>query len=206
MSLGPALPENQWALAVSIFVGTFVYEDGATLLAATLSAAGRLDPVLGAMASILGIWIGDIGLYAMGSSFRRYTARCSRFQQFLKAESLEKAKAWFARHGSLALVMSRAIPGSRLPLYLAAGALQHPLRKFVRITGICAAIWVSMIFGIWRFTPGLPSGSGSWLRWLLIGIVLGMPWVLGKSLGLTATRGETTEGARQRSMLKVCAL
>jgi hypothetical protein len=39
-----SLPETQAALALSIFLATFIYEDGATLLAATLSASGRLDP------------------------------------------------------------------------------------------------------------------------------------------------------------------
>jgi hypothetical protein len=58
-----SLPETQAALALSIFFATFVYEDGATLLAATLSASGRLDPRIGLLTAFLGIWIGDIGLY-----------------------------------------------------------------------------------------------------------------------------------------------
>src|SRR3974390_470776 len=161
MSFLQMLPHAQLALAVSIFAGTFVYEDGATLLAATLSATGRLDPVLGLVAAFVGIWVGDIGLYVMGSTFRKYTVRWRRFQRFLKPESLEKAQAWFTRHGSWALVMSRTIPGSRLPLYLAAGALQLPLRRFVQITGMRAALWVSMIFVVWRLTSAEPSGPGT---------------------------------------------
>ena len=39
-----SLPETQAALALSIFFATFIYEDGATLLAASLSAGGSLDP------------------------------------------------------------------------------------------------------------------------------------------------------------------
>jgi membrane protein DedA with SNARE-associated domain len=128
MSFFPTLPETQAALAVSILAGTLVYEDGATVLAATLSASGRLDPVLGLLAAFVGIWTGDIGLYALGSTFGRYTAKSERLRKFLKPEPLARAQTWFTRHGCMALVMSRAIPGSRLPLYLAAGALQLPLR------------------------------------------------------------------------------
>jgi membrane protein DedA with SNARE-associated domain len=62
-----SLPETQAALALSIFFACFVYEDGATLLAATLSASGRLDPRIGLLTAFLGIWIGDIGLYGLGS-------------------------------------------------------------------------------------------------------------------------------------------
>ena len=181
MSLLQALPHTQLAIAFWIFAGTFIYEDAATVLAATLSATGRLDPVLGLVAAFVGIWVGDIGLYSMGSTFRKYTEEWRRFQLFLKPGSLEKAQAWFARHGSWALVMSRTIPGSRLPLYLAAGALHLPLRRFIQITGICAALWVSMIFAVWRFTSGEPTRRGTWLRWTLTTIILVVPWLLGKT-------------------------
>ena len=73
-----SFPETQAALALSIFFATFIYEDGATLLAATLSAGGSLDPRIGLLATFLGIWVGDMGLYGLGSSFGRRTARsCS---------------------------------------------------------------------------------------------------------------------------------
>jgi len=183
MSFLQALPHTQLAIAFWIFAGTFIYEDAATVLAATLSATGRLDPVLGFVAAFVGIWVGDIGLYSMGSTFRKYTEEWRRFQLFLKPGSLEKAQAWFARHGSWALVMSRTIPGSRLPIYLAAGALQLPLRRFVQITGMCAALWVSMIFAVWRLTSAEPSGQGTWLRWVLRMIILVVPWLLGKTFG-----------------------
>jgi membrane protein DedA with SNARE-associated domain len=67
-------PETQTTLALSIFLFTFAYEDGATLLAATLGAAGKLDVRLGFVSAFLGIWIGDMGLYALGSSLGRQAA------------------------------------------------------------------------------------------------------------------------------------
>jgi membrane protein DedA with SNARE-associated domain len=204
MSLYTALPETQYALALSIFFGTFIYEDGATLLAATLSASGRLHPALGLVAAFAGVWVGDIGLYGMGSILTRWTTRWQRFQRFLKPQALDKAQVWFARHGSLALVMSRAIPGSRLPLYLAAGALQHPLRHFVRVTGICAAVWVSMIFAIWRLSPTVWPDAGNWLPWIITAGLLLATWVLGKRLGPLTTRRRTD--LRDRETLGECAL
>ena len=130
MSFLQALPHTQLALALSIYAGTFVYEDGATLLAATLSAMGRMDPVLGLVAAFVGTWVGDMGLYGLGCSFGRRTAQLRWLHKYLRPESIAKAERWFAKQGSLALVMSRAIPGSRLPLYLAAGALRCPCRLF----------------------------------------------------------------------------
>ena len=65
-----SLPQTQASLALSIFLATFIYEDGATLLAATLAASGSLDPRIGMLTTILGIWLGDLGLYGLGSQFR----------------------------------------------------------------------------------------------------------------------------------------
>ena len=50
-----SLPETKGALALSIFFATFIYEDGATLLAATLAAGGSLDPRIGLLSTFLGI-------------------------------------------------------------------------------------------------------------------------------------------------------
>ena len=60
-------PETQAALAISVFLLTFAYEDAATFLAATLGTAGRLDARVGFACAFLGIWSGDIGLYLLGS-------------------------------------------------------------------------------------------------------------------------------------------
>jgi len=199
MSFFSTLPDTQVALAAAILVGTLVYEDGATVLAATLSASGRLDPALGLLATFIGIWVGDIGLYAMGSTLGAYTAKSRRLQRFLTPESLAKAQVWFARHGSMALVLSRAIPGSRLPLHLAAGALRLPLR----LTGICAGIWISAIFTIWRF---IPTGPGKLLPWILTAIMLLVPWLVGQSLGPFIRGSRIGKRTPNQDMPSVCAL
>jgi hypothetical protein len=100
-------PETQTTLALSIFLFTFAYEDGATLLAVTLGAAGRLDARLGFASAFLGIWIGDMGLYALGSSFGRRAATSRWSRRFVSNESLAKAEAWFQKRGPLTIVMSR---------------------------------------------------------------------------------------------------
>lgn len=197
--------EAQLALAAAIFFGTFVYEDGATVLAATLTAGGRLDPGLGLVAAFLGIWVGDIGLYALGSTFSRFAARSRRFARLLEPEALAKAETWFEKRGSMALVMSRAIPGSRLPLYLASGALRLPLRRFVRITGICSAVWVSAIFAVWHFLPTNPVGSQRHLLWTVAALFLVGPWFLGKVLQRLAAKRRISRQPEEPACLRPCA-
>ena len=205
MSLLQALPNTQLALAVSIFAGTFVYEDGATLLAATLSATGRLDPVLGLVAAFVGTWVGGMGLYGLGCSFGLRTAQLRWLHKYLRPESISKAERWFAKQGSLALVISRAIPGSRLPLYLAAGALRFPFRLFAKTTALCSAVWVSAVFVIWRFVPKTTSGHQNFLPWLLTALVLFAPWVLSSSAKSLARLPRKRESARDHAV-GLCAL
>lgn len=200
------LPQTQAALALSIFLATFIYEDGATLLAATVSASGALDPRIGILTTFLGIWMGDMGLYGLGSSFGRRTAESRRLQRYLTPESLAKAEGWFAKHGSLALVMSRAIPGSRLPLYVAAGALRLPVRLFAKTTAVCSAVWVCAIFAIWRFIPKASSGHPKLLPWLTAALVLFAPWLLGKTATGVFQRFRPTRNRGKRDALGLCAL
>ncbi|MGH9536358.1 MAG: DedA family protein [Terriglobales bacterium] len=205
MFFSHSLPETQAALALSIFFATFIYEDGATLLAATASASGALDPRIGLMTAFLGIWVGDMGLYGLGSGLGRRTAKSRWLQKYLTPESLLKAKGWFARHGSLALVMSRAIPGSRLPLYVAAGALRLPVRWFAKITAVCSAAWVCAIFALWRLVPKTSSGHQRLLPWLLTAVVLLAPWLLGRSAKLLGGWIHSRESLRERLPVSLCA-
>jgi membrane protein DedA with SNARE-associated domain len=201
-----SMPETQAALALSIFFATFIYEDGATLLAATLSAGGSLDPWIGLLTTILGIWVGDMGLYGLGSSFGRRTAQSRWLQKYLRPESLAKAEGWFARHGSRALVMSRAIPGSRLPLYVAAGALRLPVGLFAKTTAVCSAVWVSAIFAIWRVIPKVSSGHRRLFPWLLTALLLLAPWLLSKTVRSLGRRFRNRESARESGAVGLCAL
>ena len=171
-----------------------------------MSASGALDPRLGLLTTFLGIWMGDMGLYGLGSSFGRRTAESRWLQKYLRPESLVKAEGWFAKHGSLALVMSRAIPGSRLPLYVAAGALRLPVRLFARTTAVCSAVWVCAIFAIWRFIPKASSGHQNLLPWLVTALVLFAPWLLGKTAISVFERFRPAGIAETASRWAVCAL
>lgn len=177
-------PETQATLALSIVLFSFAYEDGATLLAAALSTAGRLDPRLGLVSAFLGIWIGDLGLYSAGSMFGRRLVRSRWASRFVSSQKLDKAESWFAARGPATLVMSRFVPGSRLPLYLAAGALRLPAKMFALVTGACSAVWVSGIFLIWHFVPRQSLGSNKGMLWLVAALVLFGPWLLSKGLSL----------------------
>jgi membrane protein DedA with SNARE-associated domain len=170
---------GQSALALSVFLLTFAYEDGATLLAVTLGVAGRLDPRLGFASASLGIWAGDMGLYLLGEKIGGKVGRCGWPTRLVSPASLAKAQSWFARRGMVAIILSRFIPGSRLPLYFAAGALKQPAKIFGSVTGVCALVWVGAIFAVSHFTLLARLSFGRSFAALAVGLFVS-PWLLAK--------------------------
>jgi membrane protein DedA with SNARE-associated domain len=175
----PAFFDSQLVLALSVFLLTLAYEDGATLLAVTLGMAGRLNPRLGFASAFFGIWAGDMGLYFVGSRVGGKLTESKWTKRFLSSQSLAKAELWFARRGTLTIIVSRFIPGTRLPLYVAAGALRQPARIFGAVTGVCAIAWVAAIFAASRFPLFHRLGSGKSVVALGVVVLLG-PSLLGR--------------------------
>src|ERR1700756_4904750 len=170
---------TQAALAFSVFLLTFAYEDGATLLAVTLGTAGRLDPHLGLASAFLGIWSGDVGRYWVGATLGCRLEQSRWAKRFLSPEAYLRARSWFERRGTFTIVLSRFIPGSRLPLYVAAGALKQPARLFASVTGICAIVWVSAIYAASRFTAISHLTAGKSFPIFALALLLG-PWLMAK--------------------------
>lgn len=179
--------DSQLALALAVVLLTFAYEDGATLLAVTLGMAGRLDPRLGFASAVLGIWAGDVGLYLVGAKVGGKFTQSRLAGRFVSPASLAKAQSWFERRGILTIILSRFIPGSRLPLYVAAGALKQPARLFAAVTGICAMVWVGAIFAASHFA-GIPRlGFGKSLVLTAVILLIG-PWLVVRVLRSTSPK------------------
>jgi membrane protein DedA with SNARE-associated domain len=168
---------NEALLVVSLFFATFIYEDGATLLAATLAETGKVSPWLGLISVFLGIWLGDIGLYAVGAGLGQRALGPRWLGRLISAEKLRHASDWFSRRGSWALVISRVIPGTRLPLFFVAGALRFSPRKFAGVTGVCAAAWVFSIFAAGSLVIQHLRASSTIALLLVAAIVLALPTV-----------------------------
>ena len=153
MLLSHSLPETQASLALSIFLATFIYEDGATLLAASASASGVLDPWLGHADHNSWYLAGRPGTVRFGLRFRAGDSTVTLAAKIFHTRVAGPKPSWFARHGSFG---SDDEPGdSREPV-----ASLSCCRGFAvssagvcGTTAICSAVWVCAIFAMWRFIP-----------------------------------------------------
>ena len=125
------------------FLATFVLEDLAAIGAGFLLAAGTISWPVALASCFLGIWLGDAGLYALARLGGRKWFERSSFKRF--SSKVERSEKWFRERGTLILIFSRCLPGTRLPTYLAAGFLRLPLPRFLFVTGAAAFIWTLVI-------------------------------------------------------------
>ncbi len=160
--------------AAGFFCATFILEDAAAIGAGLLLAGGQISWPAAFASCFLGIWLGDVGLYALA----RFAGRNWFENSPLKNHSAKvvRSERWFRERGAMILIFSRALPGARLPTYLAAGFLRVPFGRFLSITGAAAFVWTFLIlflaqtFGAQVIDWMSHYKSGS--RWLLGGGVL----------------------------------
>lgn len=172
MNLFPYQSGGVLALTIAIALGAFVSEDGATVTAATLAASSVLDVRLAFLSAFAGLWIGDFGVYAAA----RWTGPAIRQHRWFRA--------WFAKKPSndsspnrekmqWSLALSRFLPGTRLPAYIAAGFAQMPVASFALVTAVSATAWITVLFLIIRVAPARSAVASHQLALLsLIGLVL----------------------------------
>ncbi len=132
-----------WAQALVIIAGTYVLEDPTTIATGLLIRDGQVAPLVGLLAIIIGIFSGDLLLYGTGRVLGRRLLAYAPIARRLPAAQIEDLGTWLDSHGWSAVVASRFIPGTRLPLYLAAGIVgRHPAR-FAVWTLLAVVIWAS---------------------------------------------------------------
>ena len=118
-------------------------------LAGVLATQGRLSLVLVLLSSTAGSVLGALALFELGSRLGR--ARLVRLvdrMPLVDVEGLERAEAWFARHGSSAVFFGRFIPVLRSLVSVPAGIERMPRSRFVLLTALGSGAWNAAFIGI----------------------------------------------------------
>ncbi len=130
--------------ALTIILGTFVLEDAATVLAAMRAAEGGISIPVALLALYAGIVLGDLGLYGLGA----LSARIGWIARRVPPARSRALADWVRGRVFRVVVISRFIPGMRLPTYTACGFLGVDLRQFAIAAVLATLIWTSMLFAL----------------------------------------------------------
>jgi membrane protein DedA with SNARE-associated domain len=157
--------------AGAIILGTFILEDATTVLAAMVVADGHLSAGLALGALYAGIVLGDLGLYGLG----RLAAMVPAVAYLLPPQRTDVVRAWLAGRVFRVVLISRFLPGVRLPAYTTCGYLGADLRQFLLATLLATSLWTTMLFTIsLHLGTAILAYVGPW-RWAgVIGVTLAL--------------------------------
>lgn len=101
------------------------------------------------VAGTLGSVLGALPLYYLGAKLgeerlKKFAERHGRWLT-LSPEDIDRADDWFDRHGALAVLFCRLVPGIRSFISIPAGFNRMNLVSFLFFTFIGSAIWTSLL-------------------------------------------------------------
>ena len=161
---------------LALAAATLVSEDLTCIGAGLLVSAGRLGLLPASIACILGIYLGDLLLYASGRWLGRGALNRRPFSWFLQREDVERSSRWFDRKGPAIILMSRFLPGTRLPTYFAAGLFRTRFWRFSFYFLLAAVIWTPALVALSAWLGGeaqaVVAELGRWAWTGLAGVVV----------------------------------
>ena len=178
---------------LAILLGTFVLEDAATVMAAMRAEEGGIAIPVALLALYLGIVIGDLGLYGLGALARRVPP----VRRWLPDERTRPARDWVCRRVFRVVLISRFLPGMRLPTYTACGYFRADLKKFALAAIVATLIWTSLLFTVSMHVGHfLIEHFGAW-RWAgAAGFAIGVVVIMRGAARLTGVRQSQSQPAR----------
>jgi len=147
---------------------TFILEDPTTVGCGLLVADGKMAFATAMIGVWVGIAVGDVGLYGLGRLLGpRVIGRGP-----LTATRYRRASSWFERNLVLAVVVSRFVPGMRLPTYVSAGVLRASLGRFVAAAVAASLVWTFLLLELTVFLGEKIFPLLGNLRWPMTGVAL----------------------------------
>lgn len=162
----------------AIIVGTFISEDLTCLTVSLLVTRGQIGPLIGVLGCLLGIFIGDIGLFLMGRVLGRGVLKLKYIRKRLPAEKLDRLARKADRFGWSAVLASRFLPGTRIPVYVGAGFVGQKAGLFILWLFLAVLAWAPLVvlfgasLGPSLLAPVEAVFGRTWLTLLIAAIVL----------------------------------
>jgi len=132
-------------MIMMIALSSFISEDLACIGAGLLVTQGVIDYFTAAAGAFLGIFVGDLLLYWAGHHWGKAALKRAPLRWMIKETSIRDSSKWFAQKGPVVILLSRFVPGSRLPTYFTAGMLHTKFWQFFLYFLFAGLIWAPLL-------------------------------------------------------------
>jgi len=159
-------------------------EEVAIIAGGALAANGQLHWGLTLGALLIGALLGDCVMYYIGFHFGRRLLQQNKFwNRLITPERESKVETLLKQHGVKVLLGARFLVGVRGPMYITAGILKVPFRRFLLADLFCATLVVTLFFAVSYFygaqvVKAIHEGEG----WLTIAVLTAA--IIGGGVGL----------------------
>jgi len=143
--------------------------------AASVGLAHPLNPFVVILVGVAGSIVGSVVAYEVGrSAARAIVGRWGKWILISHAD-LDRSETWFGKWGAPSVLIGRVVPVIRTVISLPAGVARMPRQRFIALTTIGCAAWVTLLT-----LMGRAAGS-NWhhvakifhtLQWPIIAIVV----------------------------------
>jgi len=129
-------------------IGLPVPEDALLILCGFLIAQEVVRPLQALAVTYAGLLIADSLLFSFGRRFGRVIVARKRFHRILPPERLAALENKFSRNGSTLILFGRHVAGIRAQLFLVAGIMNMPFRKFLLVDALSSIMTLAIMIGI----------------------------------------------------------
>ena len=110
---------------------------------------GKMAFLPAVIAGVVGTVVGALPWYYIGrvvdeAKIAKFADKYGKWMQ-ISASDIEKANAWFTRHGTRAVLLCRLVPGVRTLISLPAGMNHMPMIPFLLYSTIGTTLWVTFL-------------------------------------------------------------
>ncbi len=144
--------------------------DSLLFVAGAIAATGEMNVYVLVVLLSLAAILGNSVNYAIGRWLGKYFEEGGGFR-WLNRKHLDKARAFYERHGGKAVVISRFLPIVRTYVPFVAGMAQMKPREFTMYNVVGAVLWVGALTFAGFFFGNIPWVKGN-LTAIIIGIVV----------------------------------
>jgi membrane protein DedA with SNARE-associated domain len=133
------------SILFGIAVGTLVSEDLSSISAGLLARDGVIGLLPAIAASTAGVYLGDLGLWALGRVAGRRVLRWKWVARLVDPALVSGFEARIEQRLGVAVLGSRVLPGTRLPMYLAFGISGRRPLAFAAWSLLAVLVWTPLL-------------------------------------------------------------
>lgn len=163
------MADHMWGVYLGLFLAPFLQEDAAVISAASLSLMAMGDGAMLFFAVTAGLTASDLWKYWLGRAARSqgWAKKFAAKPAVARAEDLVRSKL------GTTLMTVRFVPGTRIPMYIAAGYFGASWPRFVLWIVLSAIAYVGIAFALFH-AVGMVAGEAAriWLPAVAIGALL----------------------------------